>query len=77
MQKYAIIHYRDKNFKILHVFTFHWYPLTGVCKYKNKLCIFEREFDEENIDIYLIPFKKRIKILLKFMWNEFKKRYKI
>jgi hypothetical protein len=75
MQLIARIHYQNKNFKILHVHTSYIHALTGVCKYKNKLCIFDRQFDEAIVDIYLIPFKKRVKLYWKIKIDELKKRF--
>ena len=77
MQKIANISFYDQRFKLVHVHKAYVQPLQGVCKFNGKLCIFNRQFDEERVDIFLIPFRMRVKIQLKIKWSQFKKRFKL
>lgn len=74
MQKIANIHYYDPRFKLIYVSRMYIHPLSGVCTFNNKLCVFNREFDDDRVDIYLIPFMKKAKIVLKIKLAELKRK---
>lgn len=76
MQKIANIPFQDSRFKLVHVHREYVQPLQGICLFNGKLCVFNRQFDNERVDIYLIPFTKRVKLLLKMKVTELKKRFK-
>lgn len=77
MQKIANIPFQDPRFKLVHVHREYVQPLQGVCTFNGKLCIFNRQFDDERVDIFLIPFTKRVKLELKMKLSEIKKRFKL
>jgi hypothetical protein len=76
MQRIASIHYQDPRFKIVFIQLHYVHPLRGVCTFNNKLCVFDRQFDEDRVDIYLIPFMKKLKILFNIKLSKLKNIFK-
>lgn len=75
MQKIANIPFQDSRFKLVHVHREYVQPLQGICTFNGKLCVFNRQFDDDRVDIFLIPFTKRVKLLLKMKLTELKKKW--